>query len=81
MHGDWVEEWWRWRLQHKGKRNVAQCVCTHQGTTEGPVERLLGGDCKTEAWLLSISEALLFSPIYPGCPASQWRCSETQHTN
>lgn len=51
--------------QHKGNRkkglNVAQCVCvcTHQGTTEGPEEWFHGRVCKFQAWLMSISEALL----------------------
>lgn len=55
------------------------CLCTHQGATEGPGEWFLGGDGKFQAWLPSISEALL-SPGCTQCPASQWRCSETQHT-
>lgn len=55
------------------------CVCTHQGITEGPEEWFLGGVCKFQAWLLSISEPLL-SPSCPRCPPSQRRCSETQHT-
>lgn len=35
-------------------------VLLHQGTTEGPAEWLLGRVCKFQAWLLSISEAVLF---------------------
>lgn len=34
--------------------------------------------CKFQAWLLSISEAVL-SPRCPRCPASQRRYAETQH--
>lgn len=55
------------------------CVCTHQNMTEGPEEWFLGGDSEFQAWLLSISEALL-SPSCPQCPVSQWRSAETQHT-
>lgn len=70
--------------QLKGSRNKSPecrsvCVYTHHGTSEGPTEWFLGRVCKFQNWLLSISEALL-SHSCPRCPASQRRCSETQHT-
>lgn len=67
------------REREKSLECRSVCVCTHRGMTEGLEEWFLGGDCKFQAWLLSISEALL-SPSCPQCPASQRRCSETQHT-
>lgn len=67
------------RKKKKSPECHSVCVCKHQGMSEGPAEWFLDGDCKFQARLLSISK-VLFSPSCPRCPASQWRCSETQHT-
>lgn len=51
---------------------MSHSVFLHQGTTEGPAEWLLGRVCKFQAWLLSISEAVLFFFFFfcrcPRCP-------------
>lgn len=53
--------------------------CLNTPGYEKPAEWFLGRDCKFQARLLSISGVLL-STSCPQCPASQRRCSETQHT-
>lgn len=63
---DMLKKWGKKRLKH-----CSSCVTVGE-------QWLCGKVCKFQAWLLSISEAVL-SPCCPRCPASQRRYAETQH--
>lgn len=66
--------------QHKGNRkkglNVAQCVSVH---TSVQLKGFSAGSVNSRPGSCPLAR-LRFLPAAPRCPASQRRCSETQHT-